>query len=78
MSELKTKYKHIEFVVNANEWICIAHSTQAKLGTIQFHRYWKTHVYLPENSLYSPDCLRDIADFLEQLNKKKKEQNNNG
>lgn len=45
-----------------------------KLGVIMWYSPWrKKYVFYPENdTLFDPNCLREIADFVEDLNQTKK------
>ena len=72
---MKTVYKYITFVQTAlkNHWNCLNKKNKSILGSIYYLNSWKTYVFAPNNEAYtefSPDCLRDIAHFLEQLNSK--------
>jgi lipopolysaccharide biosynthesis glycosyltransferase len=76
--EMKTKYKYIYFekVTGQNigtEWICY-NKLDEILGYAAYCKPWKQCVFesYDENRVFSASCLRDIADFLEQLNKAKK------
>jgi hypothetical protein len=72
---MRTKYKHIEFVKTGKDWwACVTRKHQDFLGNIIWHDPWKkTYVlYAETDSAFSPDCLRDIADFLEQANTERK------
>lgn len=70
---MKNKYKHIHFVdfedKDGVHYVCYANKDRAILGGIEYYERWGQYVYMPNNSLYSRDCLLDIADFLAQLNK---------
>lgn len=37
------------------------------LGYVKWHAPWRKYAFFPvNNTLYEPDCLRDLADFCEQ------------
>lgn len=43
------------------------------LGVIKWFGSWRQYCFFPEtNTLYSNECLKDIKEFLEKLNKEKK------
>lgn len=43
------------------------------LGVIKWLGSWRQYCFFPEtNTLYSNECLKDIKEFLEKLNKEKK------
>ena len=47
--------------------------SNATLGHIKWHAPWRCYAFYPEiGTLYSPDCLRDIADFIEQRMRERK------
>lgn len=71
---LKTEYKFIRFEKELTVWCCKNKKHGDMLGTISYCNAWKLFVFQPPSGTeFSADCLRDIADFLEQLNKEKKE-----
>jgi len=76
MSELKTDYAHIKFRVctidPGFEWTCFSRSGHV-LGFVAYNREWREYEYCPNpGTAYTHQCHDDIADFLEQLNIKKK------
>jgi len=71
---MKVKYKYIEFEkidedeMDETRWACKNRKGGAYLGRIEWYQGWRRHVYIPyRNTEYSEGCLRDIADFLKQL-----------
>lgn len=71
---LKTEYKFIRFTqtVFKGTWNCLNKKASNALGTVRFYKEWKTYTFQPvEDTEFSADCPRDIADFLEQLNNQK-------
>ena len=44
--------------------------TGQHLGDIKWYASWRKYAFFPEpNTLYEQDCLRDIANFLEEIKK---------
>ena len=73
---MKTKYKHIHFEEMALKpnsiWYCRNNKTTAILGSAEFYKSWKKWVFSSrQDAVFDASCLRDIADFLEQLDKSK-------
>lgn len=55
-------------------WHVKSKSGGAFLGTIEIERRWRQFVFVPSvNSMFSWDCLRDLALFLDELNQAKRE-----
>lgn len=73
---MKTQYKYIEFtpsVITDGSWMCANRKGGSILGEIAWYAPWRTYVCQFESDcVFSVDCLRDIADFLSQLNAGKK------
>jgi hypothetical protein len=78
---MKTKYKYIEMIevtdVPPDElpyWSVINSKHKAELGRISWYWMWRQKVFFPNRDsilvFFSSDCLRDIADFIEQLKRK--------
>ena len=71
--KLKTKYRYIKFEVWGMEelmkWACLD-KKEIPLGYAIFYEPWNQWVmeFEPE-CVFNNSCLRDITDFLEQLNK---------
>ena len=70
--ELKTKYKFIEFRhVKLVGWRIVNKKSGSILGCISLYEPWGQHVAeFFEGCVFNNQCLKDIADFLEQLNKR--------
>ncbi|KKN39464.1 hypothetical protein LCGC14_0743350 [marine sediment metagenome] len=73
---MKTKYKFIHFAealpvhVEKLLWVCHNNRDNHVLGTIPEEKVWKQYVFQPSpNCIFNNGCLRDIADFLDQINK---------
>lgn len=72
---MKTKYKFIEFshleTKEEDIWICTNNKSKDKLGYCEYYKRWKEwQFFLEDMTAFTVECLRDIADFLDQLNKK--------
>ena len=70
---MKTKYKDIEFETTLLNgiWSCM-HRSGTELGMVEFYERWGQFVFEPNSEvslIFSAQCLCDIADFLDQLNK---------
>ena len=70
---MKTEYKYFEFIhdTDTNSWICKTNKKVGAtftLGTVEYYPPWKQYCYFPSgDTVYSDTCLKDIADFLQQL-----------
>ena len=75
MSELKTKYKFISFYETVPGcWICNNNKSKAQLGYITLYDPWNQFVIeFQSNTVFNNQCLKDIANFLTQINNKVKE-----
>ena len=75
---MKTEYKYIHFVkVKGNPktsiWICRNNKSNTDLGEVKWYGQWRQYCYFPDGmSVYNIDCLKDIIDFVNQLNKEKR------
>jgi len=74
---MKTKYKYIEFVrtVLNDCWNCLNKKSGDELGSVFYYKPWKQFVFEFNelgDCVFNSSCLRDVADFLDQLNKQKK------
>lgn len=70
---MKTKYKFIEFVQCSDAWGVmwgiVNRKSKNNLGYVEYSNQWKQHVVeFNEDAIFNNSCLRDIADFLDQLN----------
>ena len=73
---VKTKYDYINFE-KSNEsiesprekcWVCKNTKSGDELGEVKYYKKWKQWCYFPiVQAVYSASCLKDIADFIEQL-----------
>jgi len=72
---MKTRYEFIQFKqLSEDSFLCFNNRSGVEIGVVVYYPPWKMYVYQPEqDTVYSPDCLTDIADFLQSLNKAKKE-----
>jgi hypothetical protein len=72
---LKTHYQYIHFFKLADKpktsvWSCKNNRSGDKLGEIKWHSPWRQYCYFPTvQAVYNTGCLKDISDFLEQLEK---------
>lgn len=67
---MKLWYRFIHFEEGPGGWNCINNS-ETVLGRCEFYRPWRQWVFTQEREsvVFSADCLRDIAHFMEQLPK---------
>ena len=74
---MKTNYDHIHFEYrargsdeNRKTWCCMNNKNNWELGCVFFYKDWNTFIFTPSNqtSVYSSSCLRDIAEFIDELN----------
>ena len=77
---MKTKYKYIHFVEvtvsgKTKEWDCRANSNNDWLAGVAWYPQWKKYCVMASNeyAVFSADCLRDMADLLEKVNKEHRE-----
>lgn len=65
----KNKYKYIQFVEGLkDEWTVWTNKSDESLGVITYNRKWKEWEFAPEErTLYTKQCLLDLADFINQL-----------
>jgi hypothetical protein len=73
---LKTEYKFIRFEKSSIDlnWECW-NKKGVMLGVCIWWPQWKEFEFLPESYMaFTVECLRDIADFVEQLNQEQKKQ----
>jgi predicted secreted protein len=74
---MKTKYKYVEFeetpVILGGKaiWRCINITSGAQLLRLIYYVHWRRYVSSDTNqsAVFSSDCHRDIASFLDELNK---------
>ena len=66
---MKTKYKYIHFEKIDDWWLCRNNRSNDELGRLDYYKRWKEWVFESERGcVFNNSCLRDIADFLDQLN----------
>lgn len=73
---MKTKYKHIHFEEIPEGlgigWECFNNKTGDLMATIEYYKSWRKYaIAFTDDFIYDASCLRDIADFLAQLDKEK-------
>ena len=69
---MKTKYRHIHFVSDEDKsWACFDNKTQDGLGWVSYYLPWEKYVvdFINPDCVFDENCLNDIIDFLNQLNK---------
>ena len=79
---MKTKYKWIRFEEIPNPgkktttWEC-KNTSDEFLGDIAWETGWRQYVFTPDFRalIFNHQCLKDIGDFLEQLNFNQKTRN---
>lgn len=72
---MKTRYKYIHFVKllwskqqSEDFWGCFNNKTGDRLGTVDWFDNWQQYeLSTSENAGFTIGCLRDIADFMQQL-----------
>lgn len=70
---MKDHYQYIHFVKVAEKpktavYHCLNNSTDDKLGEVYWYPAWRQYCYFPSAyAVYSAGCLKDIQDFIEQL-----------
>ena len=77
---MKTVYEYIKFwrtdhIAAGKEcWECINKKSNSPLCAIGYYKPWHQWVMLKlaDDAVFNNQCLLDIADFLDQLNEKKK------
>ena len=70
---MKTRYKYINFegvptILKTKAWICRNNKSDDVLGKIQWYSPWRQYCYFSVGgSVYNPECLSDIKEFLQQV-----------
>ena len=70
---MKMTYKHIYFVhlgtsPKRNAYSCYSNKGDYDLGTVSWYPEWQQFCLEPvDATVFSAGCLRDIADFIDQL-----------
>jgi len=76
---MKTDYKYIYFKLHPTQdekrktkiWICCNKSSDIVLAEIKWYPPWRQYCLSPESYMvFNDGCLKDIIDFLNQLNNK--------
>jgi hypothetical protein len=69
-----TQFTFIYFVeTQPGYWLCQNEKHGYILGHVEWYDPWKKYCYCPgEGQVYSIECLRDIAEFIESIPKKGK------
>lgn len=67
-------YAHIFFKeIGDRQWACLTKSGAALLGVVEWYPRWRQFIFEPAPStVFSHDCLLDIADFLSIQNNRRK------
>jgi hypothetical protein len=48
-------------------WIVMTKESDVTLGIIKWLPRWRKYAFFPANdTVYEPDCLRDLADFIKE------------
>ena len=74
---MKTRYKFIHFVfehceIGEGVWTCRNNKTDTILGGLDYAPRWRQFVFsADEDAVFSADCLRDIAEFIDALKAEK-------
>ena len=69
---MKTRYEYVHFerIKATRDWLCRNNQSKAIIGYVTWYRQWKQYVFEGrEGCVFSASCLRDVADFLDQLEK---------
>jgi hypothetical protein len=54
-------------------WFVLPEKSDRPIGVIRWHTSWRKYGFFPENNtIYEEVCLREIADFIEELTKARK------
>lgn len=76
---MKTRYEFIHFIENSikgqktSRWECTDNANGIFLGMVRWEGAWWKYNYFPaDGTSYDNKCLRDIADFTENLTKELK------
>jgi hypothetical protein len=66
---MKTKYKFIDFTKVKDLWVIRNIKSGVPIAALEYYAPWRQWVLSAVNpgSVFSADCLTDIADFLVQL-----------
>ena len=87
---MKTRYRYIQFEkievkdrsgnIGSMWWTCWSNEPESvdELGYVEFYPQWKCWVFTASDNnltILSAGCLRDIADFMDQLKEPKNPKN---
>jgi len=69
--------KWIEFKIyekeqgkKTNKWLVITKENRSIIGTIKWYGAWRKYCFFPKDkTVWEEDCLRDIANFIENETK---------
>ena len=76
---MKTEGKWIKFVLQKQKsktqvWDIIAKQENLPLGYIAWFPRWRCYAFFPNNNMvFETDCLKNIIDFISELETKRKE-----
>lgn len=76
MNKPKTNYKFIGFkeINKSDKWICYNIKANTTLGLVEYYLPWDQYIIeFEQGTIFNNQCLKDIANFLTQINKKYKE-----
>lgn len=55
------------------KWLVVSRSSGTTLGRIAWHSPWRKYTFFPdEDTIWSPDCLADVANFCTEQTKSRK------
>ena len=73
---MKTKYEYLIFEKAAQQppktsiWECKNAKSETVLGIVKWYGAWRQYCYFPTvQAVYSAGCLKDIVDFIGQIDK---------
>ena len=70
-SSLKRRYRYIRFEQVGGVWYCVTNRGDDILGRLSWHRNWhEWEIETAPGSVFSWECLRDMSNFLQQLNER--------
>ena len=64
--------KWINFVLikegkKTNVWLVVPNEGRERLGEIKWFSHWRKYAFFPlPDTVYEDDCLKDIAEFIDQ------------
>jgi hypothetical protein len=65
---------HMDFVLQPHvegrkteKWKVLSVMGSYELGVVSFHPAWRKYVFWPEkNTIFDPECLRELAQFVDR------------